>query len=90
MSTKALEGGGLEIISVDEASDAAAKGIQAGDIILSADGQPVTATQDLARLKLSMGPGDLITLTLRRGEETFTVDVALVDESLIDQGGLPG
>ena len=90
VSTKALDGGGLEIISVDKASDAAAKGIQAGDIILAANGQTVTTTQDLARLKLSMGPGDLITLTIRRGEETFTVEVALVDESLIDQGGLLG
>ena len=90
VSTKALDGGGLQILDVDAASDAAAKGIQAGDIILSANGQAVTTTQDLARLKLSMGPGDLITLTLRRGEETFTVDVALVDESLIDQGGLLG
>ena len=90
VSTKALDGGGLEIISVDKASDAAAKGIQKGDVILAANGQTVTTTQDLARLKLSMGPGDLITLTLRRGEETFTVDVALVDESLIDQGGLLG
>lgn len=90
VSTKALDGGGLEIISVDKASDAAAKGIQKGDVILAANGQTVTTTQDLARLKLSMGPGDLITLTIRRGEETFTVEVALVDESLIDQGGLLG
>lgn len=90
VSTRVLEGGGLEILEVDEASDAAAKGLQAGDIILSANGQTVTSTQDLARLKLALGPGDLVTLTLRRGEETFTVDVALVDESLIDQGGLRG
>ena len=90
VSTRALEGGGLEILSVDGASDAAAKGVQAGDVILSADGQAVTSTQDLARLKLSMGPGDLVTLTLRRGEEIFTVEVALVDQSLLEQGGRSG
>ena len=73
-----------------KAIDQLVQGIQAGDIILAANGQAVTFTQDLARLKLSMGPGDLITLTIRRGEETFPVEVALVDESLIDQGGLPG
>ncbi len=68
VSTRPLEGGGLEMISGGpQASDAAAKGLQAGDIILAANGQTVTTTQDLARLKLSMGPGDVITLTIRRG-----------------------
>lgn len=90
VSIKAVEGGGLKILGVDPASDAAAKGLQEGDIILSANGQTVTSTQDLSRLKLSRGPGDVITLTIRRGEETFTVDVALVDESILDQGGQAG
>ena len=82
--------GGLEIRSVHPNSDAAAKGIQPGDVILSANGQPVTSTQDLVRLKLSLGAGDLVTLTLQRGEETYTVDVALVEAGLVEQEVLTG
>ena len=55
--------------------------MQAGDIILTANGQEVTSTQDLARLKLSLGPGDMVTLTYLRNGQVYTVDVALVDAS---------
>lgn len=81
--TRPAAGGGLEIKEVDPLSDAYAKGVQAGDVIVSANGQSVNGTQDLARLKLALGPGDLVTLTILRGEETITVDVALIDASLI-------
>ena len=77
-------GGGLKIRDVDPDSDAWAQGIRAGDVLLQANGQTVTSTQDLVRLKLDLGPGDTVTLTLRRGEETYTVEVALIDASLVD------
>ena len=71
--------GGLEIRSVETKSDAYAQGIRAGDIILFANGTPVNATQDLARLKLGLGPGDIVALTCLRNGEEFTVDVALIE-----------
>ncbi len=78
-----VSGGGLTIRDVDPASDAFAKGLQEGDVLVAANGQPVTSTQDLIRLKLSLGPGDLVTFTVRRGEELFTLEVALVDAELV-------
>jgi len=77
VSTAPLEGGGLELKDVDRDSDAWAKGLRAGDIILAANGQPVTGTYVLTRLKLSMGAGDVVTLLCLRDGESFTVDVAL-------------
>lgn len=73
------EGGGLEILSVEPGSDAAAKGIQPGDFLLSVQGQPVQSSQDLVRLKLGLGPGDSVSLTLARDTEQYSVDVMLVD-----------
>ena len=84
VSTRAWEGGGLEILSVEEVSDAWAQGIRVGDVLVEANGQLVTSTQDLVRLKLSLGAGDTVFLTLLRGEERYTVEVALIDAALVD------
>ena len=54
-------GGGLELLIVEEDSDAWAKGLRAGDILLEADGAPITGFEDLTRLKLGLGPGDGVT-----------------------------
>ena len=79
VSTVPLVGGGLELVEVEENSDAWAKGLRKGDIILTANGQPITGIQDLTRLKLSLGPGDTVTLTYLRNEEHYSVDVALIE-----------
>ncbi len=81
------EGGGLEVLEVDPLSDAQAKGLREGDVITAVNGQPVSSTQDLVRLKQGLGPGDEVDLTYRRDGETFTVTVALVDAELIEQEG---
>lgn len=78
VSTVPLTGGGLELIEVEKTSDAWTKGLRAGDVILAANGQPVTGIQDLTRLKLSLGAGDVVALTCLRDEEEFIVDVELV------------
>jgi len=79
VNTSPMEGGGLELRDVERDSDAWAKGLRAGDIILAVNGQPVTGIQDLTRLKLSLGPGDAVTFTCLRDGETFTVDVELIE-----------
>ena len=77
VNTMPAEGGGLELVSVDISSDAWAKGLQAGDILQTANGQPITGTRDLTRLKQTLTVGDTVTLTWLRNGELMTADVVL-------------
>ena len=72
---------GLYVSAVEEKSDAAAKGIQQGDIITAVNGNPASATSDILTVKNTLGVGDTITFTIWRDGETFDVDVTLVDEN---------
>ena len=72
---------GLYVSAVEEKSDAAAKGIQQGDIITAVNGSPASATSDILTVKNTLGVGDTITFTIWRDGETFDVDVTLVDEN---------
>ena len=77
VSTLPVNGAGLEVLGVDKHSDAYEKGIREGDILLKANGLELTSTQVLTRLKVTRGAGDLITLTVQRGEEIFELEIAL-------------
>ena len=72
---------GLYVSAVEEKSDAAAKGIQQGDIITAVNGNPASATSDILTVKKTLSVGDTITFTIWRDGETFDVDVTLVDEN---------
>ena len=72
---------GLYVSAVEEKSDAAAKGIQQGDIITAVNGNPASATSDILTVKNTLSVGDTITFTIWRDGETFDVDVTLVDEN---------
>ena len=72
---------GLYVSAVEEKSDAAAKGIQQGDIITAVNGSPASATSDILTVKNTLGVGDTITFTIWRDGETFDVDVTLVAEN---------
>ena len=75
--------GGLYISAVSKTSDAAAKGVRPGDILIEANGAPVRETDDLMAIRDSLRVGDTLTLTLYRDGETFDVDIALVDYSTL-------
>lgn len=77
------EGGGLKVQSVNTVSDAWKQGIRAGDILVSANGQPINGIQDLSRIKLALGAGDTVAITYVRDGVSTTVDVALIDADLV-------
>ena len=71
--------GGLYISAVAEGSDAAAKGLSEGDIILKVDGVEVSTTAEISAMKEELSVGDTMTFTIWRDGEIFDVDVMLVD-----------
>ena len=73
------ETGGLYISAVAEGSDALAKGIRPGDIILEADGVAVSETAELSGMKDKLSVGDTMHFKLLRDGEIIEVDVAMVD-----------
>ena len=72
---------GLYIISVVPESDAAAKGVQAGDILTHINGQAVYTTDDVLAIRDGYGVGDVLTFTIFRNGESFNVDVELYDQN---------
>lgn len=79
VSTISRPGGGLTLLDVDPASDAYSKGLRKDDILLTANGRPISSTQDIVRLKQALGPGDVVTLTYLRGTQTLSAQVILMD-----------
>ena len=77
--TAPMEGGGLMLRDVERRSDAWAKGLRAKDVLIQANGQPITCVQDLTRLKLGLGVGDVVELTYLRDGEQLTADVELIE-----------
>lgn len=70
---------GLYIAAVSPGSDAEAKGLQIGDILMAVNGQTVTATKEVAEIKDQFQVGDELIFQIWRGGEIFEVSVALVD-----------
>ena len=74
--------GGLLVIEVDPASDAWDKGLRPEDLIVAADGVPITDENTLNTVKEPMTVGDTITLTVERGEEKLEFEIVLMDSEL--------
>ncbi len=68
---------GMLVDSVSEGGYAAAAGIQPGDIITHAEGEPLYTTSDLSQMLSSMLVGDTLHLTVYRDGETLDIDVEL-------------
>ena len=58
---------GALVATVTANSPAAKAGLKPGDVILTANGQPVKSVHDLPRLVASMPPGQKLELNIRRG-----------------------
>jgi putative serine protease PepD len=70
-------GNGAQVATVEPGSAAADAGIQEGDVITAVDDRPVTSSTELTAAIRSKAPGDEVTLTVRRGADTSTVEVTL-------------
>ena len=70
---------GLYVSEVSVGSDAAAKGIHIGDIIIALNGEPVYSTDDILAVKNTLEVGDSMRFTIWREGESFDVDVVLMD-----------
>ena len=70
-------GTGAEIVSVEPDSAAAKAGLKAGDVVTAVDDRTVTTSTELTAAVRSKAPGDTVTLTVRRGNDTSTADVTL-------------
>lgn len=72
---------GVYVSSVDTASDAYKKGIQAGDIITGVNGEEITGMSDINDVKSDLSAGDTITLTIYRDGKTQDITITLIDEA---------
>ena len=72
---------GLRVVEVVPASPAARAGLRDGDLLLTADGEPVESAQALQRLMLEDAIGRPLALTALRGEAL--VDVIAVPAELV-------
>ena len=70
---------GVLVVSVVENSAAERAGIRAGDVIVSADGEPMRRVEDLLALLRQRSPGDEVTLRVNRDGEEREVRVTLTD-----------
>ena len=68
---------GLRLTGTVARSPAEKCGLLGGDIIVSLDGQAVRNLQDYAVLLFSHKPGDIISLVVRRGDETLEIQATL-------------
>ena len=71
---------GLSVESVSEGSGAANAGIQAGDLIVKADGKVVNQVDTLNDIRDTKKPGDPLILTVIRNGELIEVPVVLGEE----------
>ncbi|HWS46753.1 MAG TPA: trypsin-like peptidase domain-containing protein [Acidimicrobiia bacterium] len=70
---------GALVQAVGSGSPAAQAGIQPGDVIVAADGKPVTSPEDLITAIRGHKPGDTMQLTVARNGSTKTVTVTLTE-----------
>ena len=80
MSGMVLEPGESDTLTVTEVlpdSPAAAAGLQAGDVVVAIDGDPVAATDRSRVREMCRRAGAVISVRFKRGEAVKTVRVAL-------------
>ena len=72
---------GVYVTSVNDGSDAKAKGIREGDIVTAINGEDISSIDDLNTIKNQYAAGDEVTLTIYRSGAYYEVTVTLVDQA---------
>lgn len=71
--------GGLVVLEVASKSPAEAAGIETNDIIVKFDGQEVSTTSQLNKLREQHKAGDKVVMTIKRGSFTFDATLTLAN-----------
>ena len=72
-----LISGGVEIVSVESNSPAAKAGLRAGDVVIEADGHPITKSEELNGTVRAAAAGSNLKLKIKRGSSTQDITVTL-------------
>ncbi len=81
--------GPLRVTKVEATSPAQRLGIQTGDQIVRVGTQKLSRPLDLERALLDRGAGEAVTVEIRRGSQTFSMDLALAESQLRAVGAAP-
>ncbi|MFI3115849.1 MAG: S1C family serine protease [Clostridia bacterium] len=76
---------GLLVKTVDERSDAYAKGIKENDIIIGVNGEETTCAAEINEIKEQFVAGEYITLTIYRAGKVLDINVRLMDTNDLTQ-----
>ncbi|MDX1510379.1 MAG: PDZ domain-containing protein [Nitriliruptorales bacterium] len=82
-----LEPTGLSVAGFADDHRIAEGDLEVGDVLVSVDGEPVATFEDILAALSGRQPGDVVTLTRRRGDEEAAIEVELVDSP--DEPGRP-
>ncbi|WP_448642297.1 S1C family serine protease [Geodermatophilus sp. URMC 63] len=75
--TSSEVGTGARLVQVQAGGAAASAGLQPGDVVTAVGDRAVTTSTELTAAVRSAAPGSKVTLTVRRGGQTTTVEVTL-------------
>ncbi|VDR33624.1 Putative serine protease HhoB precursor [Arthrobacter agilis] len=76
---------GVVVLSVSPGGPADDAGIRPGDILTSIEGEQLSAPENLLTALRQRSPGESVSVDLRRGNDTRTVDVELADRPPADR-----
>ena len=70
---------GVLLVAIGEETPASEAGLARGDILLAIDGDMVNTAAELQHVILMRDPGEILELTVKRGNEELTLKVTLAD-----------